>query len=342
MQTLLLVTDAWNPQVNGVVRTLQKTKELLEQQGWRVVVVQPGLFARVPFFVIYPEIQLALFPLPTLVKILRQEKPTHIHIATEGPLGFTMRQVCRMKGLSFTTSYHTHFPLYLKGRGLSIFERPGMAYLRWFHKASTHVLVATASIKENLEYRGFTRIALWPLGVDTALFHPQAHAGTDSKKEPIFVYVGRLAVEKNVEEFCTLSLPGKKVLIGDGPLRPALQKKYGTTHEFLGYLHGEALARAVARADVFVFPSYTETFGLVIIEALACGVPVAAHNVMGPKDIITSGVDGYLGDDLADAARTCLSLSRDKCREKALRYSWDASVRALLSHLTPVSANKLP
>jgi len=335
MAKLLLVTDAWHPQVNGVVTALEKMKESLERDGFEVVVMHPGLFHSVPLPG-YPEIRLALLPQRRTRRMLRSEAPDFIHVATEGPLGWSTRSLCRRYGWSFTASYHTHFHLYAHLRAAS-FLRPVQALLRTFHRATTCTMVATPGLKRALEARGFRNLMLWPLGVDTAFFVRNASSGLSLPK-PVFLFFSRLAPEKNLEEFLKLDLPGSKIVVGDGPERKRLQARFGTQAIFLGYKHDQELVDWLSICDVLVFPSRTETFGLVILEALACGIPVAAHDVMGPRDVIDNGVDGFLDDDLRKAALACLSLDRTKCREKALRYSWDASAAAFKRNLVRASA----
>ena len=335
MAKLLLVTDAWHPQVNGVVTALEKMKETLQQDGFEVVVMHPGLFRSVPLPG-YPEIRLALLPQRRLRRMLRSEAPDFVHVATEGPLGWGTRALCRRYGWRFTSSYHTHFHLYTHLRAPS-FLRPVQALLRTFHSATTCTMVATPGLKRALEARGFRNLMLWPLGVDTAFFVRNASSRLSLPK-PVFLFFSRLAPEKNPEEFLQLDLPGTKLVVGDGPERKRLQARFGTQAIFLGYKHDQELVDWLSICDVLVFPSRTETFGLVILEALACGIPVAAHDVMGPRDVIDNGVDGFLDDDLRKAALACLSLDRTKCREKALRYSWDASAAAFKRNLVRTAA----
>ncbi len=331
MSAILIVTDAWYPQVNGVVTVFSKMKELLEKDGHQVKVIHPGLFLSLPL-PFYSEIRLAFTTVSKIEKIIFFEKPDYIHIGTEGPLGFLARKACLHKAVSFTTSYHTHFPHYIKLRIHFLFTLT-YAYLKWFHGAAERTFVATDGLRKELLSFGLKNIIVWPLGVDLELFKrnntlPQLYA------KPIFLYFGRIAVEKNVEEFLQTALPGTKLIVGDGPLRKKLEKKYcDDSTLFLGYKRGQNLVNIISQSDVFVFPSRTDTFGLVIIEALACGVPVAAHNVLGPKDIISQGEDGYLSDNLTQAALACLLLSKDKCREKASKYSWTNSKESFLNSL---------
>lgn len=263
-----------------------------------------------------------------------REVPDFIHVATEGPLGWSIRRLCRRHGWRFTSSYHTHFHLYAHVRVRPLL-RPVRMLLRVFHEAATSTMAATPSLKRELEAGGFRNVAVWPLGVDANLFLNRPVSQMPALPKPVFVFFGRLASEKAPEEFLKLDLPGTKLVIGDGPERARLESRFGTQAVFVGYQHGQELVNWLSMCDVMVFPSRTDTFGLVILEALACGIPVAAHNVIGPRDIIESGVDGMLGEDLRQAALACLSLDRGKCREKALRYSWEASTAAFKKNLVP-------
>lgn len=333
MKKILLVTDAWAPQMNGVVRVQDAHISFLMTRGYEVVVIQPEQFRTVPL-PIYPEIHLALFARRKVAKIIEKVQPDAIHIMTEGPLGWAARSVCRERGIPFTTWYHTHLQLYVKAY-LRGFLRPIHALLKKFHSAAIYTMVSTESLKKELESTGFNNIVVVPLGVDTDLFTRNPTPSVSQFKKPIFVYFGRLAIEKSPEEFLQLELPGTKLVIGGGPLLPALQKKYPDAHFLGAYKVGKEFIDHLSQCDVFVFPSRTETFGLVVLEALACGIPVAAHKVMGPKDSITSGKDGYLSEDLREAALKCLELSREDCRAKALQYSWEHSVDAFIKNLAP-------
>jgi glycosyltransferase involved in cell wall biosynthesis len=331
---LHLITDAWRPQVSGVVTALEKLKEYLERDGWEVVVVHPGLFRSVPL-PWYPEVRLAMSPRQALRRLLLWEARDYIHIATEGPLGWSARAFCRRQGWRFTTSYHTHFHLYAHIRARAL-RRPVRTLLRAFHNAANRTMAATPSLRRELEAQGFSNTALWPLGVDANLFVRRPALHIPPLPKPVFAFFGRLAPEKNPEEFLNLDVPGTKLVIGDGPMRASLQSRFGTPVHFLGYQHGQELVDWLSMCDVMVFPSRTDTFGLVILEALASGVPVAAHDVMGPRDIIEHAVDGVLGEDLRAAALACLPLDRGKCRDKALRYSWEASAAAFKRNLVPL------
>ena len=328
---LHLVTDAWHPQVSGVVTALEQIKQHLERDGWEVVVIHPGLFRSLPL-PWYPEVRLVVSPWRSLRRMLLRETPDYVHVATEGPLGWSARALCRQYGWRFTSSYHTHLHLYAHAH-MRLLLWPVQTLLRIFHGAATCTMAATPSLKGELEADGFSNIALWPLGVDASLFARRPLLDMPRLPEPVFAFFGRLAPEKSPDEFLKLDLPGTKLVIGDGPERARLQARFGTEALFVGYQHGQDLLDWLSLCDVMVFPSRTDTFGLVILEALACGVPVAAHDVMGPRDIIETGVDGVLGGDLRRAALACLSLDRSKCREKALRYSWEASAAAFKRNL---------
>lgn len=332
---IALVTDAWLPQTNGVVRTLTITVEKLSQAGHEVTAITPADFRTIPCPT-YPEIRLSLFAAAGVRRRLDALDPDAVHIATEGPLGMAARRWCLRRGRAFTTSYHSQFPEYVRAR-VPIPLAASYAFLRWFHGSAASTLVATPSMKNTLAGRGFRNLVLWSRGVDTELFRPRDWPGLELPR-PIWLYFGRVAVEKGVEDFLSLDLPGTKLVIGDGPATAGLRRKYPGT-VFTGYRFGEELARHVAAADVFVFPSRTDTFGLVLLEAMACGVPVAAYPVTGPIDVVESGVTGVLDDDLQAAALAALKLDRRACREHALRYTWEAATRQFIAALTPTSRN---
>jgi glycosyltransferase involved in cell wall biosynthesis len=331
---ILIATDAWRPQVNGVVRTLETTARELAALGHAVEVVHPGRFASLPCPV-YPEIRLALPGLSRVGRMISRFGPTSVHVATEGPIGLAVRHLCRRRRLRFTTSYHTRFPEYLH-RFLRIPLGLSYDFLRWFHGASAAVMVATPSLEAELRGRGFTgRIARWSRGVDLRLFHPRPKTWPADRR-PIALYVGRVSAEKSVEEFLRLPLAGRKYVVGDGPQRAQLQREHPDA-VFLGYLSGEALAEAYANADVFVFPSRTDTFGLVLVEALASGVPVAAYPVTGPIDIVTDERVGALDEDLGRAVERALRLGDPAaCVALAQGYSWANSTRQFLGNLVEV------
>ncbi len=326
---IAIVTDAWRPQTNGVVRTLATTMEVAARAGHEILVIEPGLFRTFPCPT-YPEIRLAWMPYRSLARRLEAFAPDAVHIATEGTLGAAARAWCLKQRRPFTTSYHTQFPEYVRAR-VPIPLTLSYAHLRRFHGAAARTLVATPTMQQQLEKRGFRNIVRWSRGVDLELFQPR-DKGFLAYPRPISLYCGRVAVEKNVEDFLRLDLPGTKVIVGDGPARAQLEADYPEA-VFAGYRFGEELARHVAAADVFVFPSRTDTFGLVLLEAMACGVPIAAYPVTGPIDVVRDGVTGVLDEDLRTAALAALQLSAAACREHALAYTWEAATGQFLGHL---------
>ncbi len=328
---IAICTDAWTPQVNGVVTTLSRTREQLQSFGHEVEVFSPASgFLTFPL-PSYPEIRLPLMPARRLGRLLRQFKPDHIHIATEGTLGLAARAWCVKHGYRFTSSYHTQFPEFVHARLPFIPVSSIYRLLRWFHGGAEATLVATPHMRAQLEHYGLRNLGLWGRGVDTELFQPARRQALDLPG-PVWVYVGRLAVEKNLPAFLSLDLPGSKLVIGDGPARAALEKQFPQAH-FAGYQFGEALATLLASADVFVFPSKTDTFGLVMLEAMACGLPVAAFPVTGPIDVVKNGLSGILHDDLRTACQQALSLKREDARQAALACSWEGAARQFESQL---------
>lgn len=331
---ILIVTDAWHPQVNGVVRTLGHVAREAHKLGVKVEFLSPDQFRTVPTPG-YPEIRLALAGPGSVARRLEHIQPDAIHIATEGPLGHAMRQVCLRRDLPFTTSFHTRFPDYLAER-LPLPERwtsaASWAWLRRFHAPGAAVLAATPSLVSELTMRGFKNVKLWSRGVDAELFSPRAKASLNYPR-PIFLTVGRVAVEKNLEAFLDLDLPGTKLVVGDGPVRSALTRKFPDA-VFLGPQRNGLLAGIYAAADVFVFPSRTDTFGLVLLEALASGVPVAAFPATAPRDVIGEANVGVLDEDLRRACLSALECSRDECRDFALGMTWAACARTFLEHVT--------
>ena len=331
MKKILLVTDAWAPQINGVVRVQDAHIAALKARGYEVTAIEPNQFRTVPL-PFYPEIRLALFPRRRIKRVLRELQPDAVHVMTEGPLGWAARSACRRRGIPFTTWYHTHLQLYVNVR-LRGLLRPINALLRRFHAAAVRTIVSTESLKRELESMGFKNVAIVPLGVDVELFKRNPSPPLSPLPKPVFVYFSRLDPEKSPEEFLKLDLPGTKLVIGDSADRPRLEALYGNKNKFVGFRRGQDLVNWLSLADVFVFPSRTETFGLVVVEALACGLPVAAHDVMGPHNIVTHGKDGFLGDDLKEAALKCLDLLPADCRAKALTYSWERSTDAFVENL---------
>ena len=337
-QRIMLVTDAWEPQVNGVVRTLTRVTEECREMGHEIEVIHPGLGFRTMPLPTYPEIQLALGARKRIEEQFKAFEPEAIHIATEGTLGMAARAVCIKWKLPFTTSYHTKFPEYVTARFPFIPLKAGYSFMRWFHDAGGRLMVATPSMREDLEKRGFKNITPWARGVDTELFHPSKR-GIDGGvfkdiEGPVFLYVGRVAVEKNIEAFLETDLPGTKVVIGPGPQLEELKKKYKDV-KFLGGMYGDELARHFADADVFVFPSLTDTFGLVILEAMATGTPVAAFPAPGPKDLIPGSGAGAVSEDLREACLEALECSRERCREYAEGFSWRSCAEEFVKNLKP-------
>ena len=328
---VLVATDAWHPQVNGVVRTLAMTAEAARALGAELSFLTPQSF-RTFALPSYPGLRLALPCAARIARLIEDARPDTIHIATEGPIGIAVRRYCRRQELPFTTSFHTRFPDYVSAR-VPVRESWIWAALRRFHRGSQAVMVATPALASELRGRGFRNVVLWPRGVDTTLFH--ARDADLELPRPVFLCVGRVAVEKNLEAFLELDLPGTKVIVGDGPARPSLMKSYPDA-VFLGAQQGEELARSYAAADVFVFPSRTDTFGLVLLEALASGTPVAAFPVSGPRDVIGTAPVGALSDDLAAACRAALRLSRQDCLEFAAKHTWEASARAFIAHMAEI------
>jgi glycosyltransferase involved in cell wall biosynthesis len=328
---IAIVSDAWFPQVNGVVRTLSTVARELEAMGHAVLVVSPDRFETVPCPT-YPEIRLALLPGRRLRALLDGFAPDALHVATEGPLGWAARALARRRGWPFTTSFHTKFPDYIAAR-TALPASWGYRVLRRFHGAAAATMVATPSLAGELEARGFGNLRRWSRGVDTTLFRPRPKTFLDAPR-PISMFVGRVAVEKNIEAFLELDLEGTKYVVGDGPSAAALRRRYPAVR-FTGYKSGEELARHMAAADVFVFPSRTDTFGLVLLEALASGVPVAAYPATGPRDIIDGRPVGALDSDLGRAARAALGCPAEACRAHALTYSWRASAEQFLGNLQP-------
>ena len=331
-----LVSDAWSPQVNGVVRTLTTTVAELRRQEHEVETITPDGFTTMPC-PSYPEIRLALVAGRKVARRLEQFAPDAVHIATEGPLGWAARKWCIAHGFPFTTSFHTRFPDYLAVRT----RLPAdwfWASLRRFHSRAERVFVATPTLEAELRGRGLPRLHRWGRGVDLDLFRPDGARlpEFDGINGPVLLHVGRVAPEKNIEAFLAADLPGTKVLVGDGPALPVLRRRYPAAR-FLGALHGERLAAAYRSADAFVFPSRTDTFGLVMAEALASGTPVAAFPVPGPLDVVTPGA-GVLNHDLATAVRGALSLDRDAVVAAGRQFSWTRCTAQFLDGLIPAPA----
>ncbi|GLR68779.1 glycosyl transferase [Acidocella aquatica] len=316
-----------------MVRTLRMIAEEMRAMGKVVEIIGPDQFRSVPM-PSYPEIRLALFPRRKLAKLIDDFAPDALHIATEGPLGMAARAYARRRKIAFTTAFHTRFAEYLQAR-INMPLSLTYAWLRWFHGASAGVMVATQSLRDELTARGFRDVRSWSRGVDLEMFRPEPKENWNLPR-PIFAYVGRVAIEKNLPAFLDLTLPGTKLIVGDGPQRKALERDYPNAH-FAGARHGAELAAAYAGADVFVFPSKTDTFGLVVLEALACGLPVAAYPVTGPMDILGESKlpVGALNEDLQIAALDALTIDRTACRPHAETYSWSACTQRFMDNLVP-------
>ncbi|PHR22603.1 MAG: alpha-mannosyltransferase [Hoeflea sp.] len=325
MPKLMIVTDAWRPQINGVVRSIENLVRELEQMGVEIDVLSPAEFRTVPLPG-YPEIRLALATPGRVARRIAASDPDFIQIATEGPLGLLGRRAA-LKRNGFTSSYHTRFPEYVSAR-YPVPESWLYRFMRWFHNAGRGCMVATPSLRAELEAKGFTNLHIWSRGVDTKQFHPD-YAAPLELPGPVFLHVGRMAVEKNVEAFLAMDLPGSKLVVGDGPMLEDFRSRYPAV-TFTGARSGAELAALYAMGDVFVFPSLTDTFGLVVLEALASGVPVAAYPVSGPRDIIGDSAAGVVDRDLRKAALACLDLSAGDARARALEFSWQACARQFL------------
>ncbi|PZW47117.1 glycosyltransferase involved in cell wall biosynthesis [Humitalea rosea] len=332
-QRILIVSDAWKPQVNGVVRTLETVANELRAGGDTVEVVGPDRFRSIAMPG-YPEIRLAIAPKRRLAKIIDDFGPCAIHVSTEGPLGWAARSLCLRLGFGFTTSFHTMFPEYLHAR-TGIPRSWSWAVMRSFHAAGQGVFVATRSLGRTLEGHGFRNLVAWSRGVDLERFKPGGADPYGDLPRPIFLYAGRVAVEKNIAAFLELDLPGTKVVVGDGPQRAALEKQFPEA-VFTGYRDNGVLAASYAHADVFVFPSRTDTFGLVLLEALATGTPVAAYPVTGPIDVIADVPVGALDEDLRAACLRALGADRAACRRHAETFSWAACAARFRAALVPV------
>lgn len=323
MKRLMVVSDAWHPQINGVVRTMERTMADLAAFGVESVTLTPADYRTLPCPT-YPEIRLSVTRPASVHRAIARAQVDAVHIATEGPLGILARRFCIATGQRFTTSYHTRFPEYLRAR-VPVPLKWTYAWMRRFHNAAAGCMIATPSLEADLSARGFLHLMRWDRGVDHVQFNPDRPHVLDLPR-PIFGYVGRVSVEKNIEAFLNLDLPGSKVVIGGGPSLDEMRRRFPDTH-FLGAKVGEDLANHFASLDAFVFPSLTDTFGNVLLEALASGVPVAAYPVTGPLDVIGRNGPGVLDNDLRAASLAALDISRQRAREFALNFSWEASSR---------------
>lgn len=331
---ICIVTDAWSPQVNGVVKTLESTIDELKSAGHTVQVIEPSYFFSVPC-PSYSEIRLSLFSYAKLSGMIGDFMPDALHVATEGPLGVSARRFALKHGLNFTSAYHTKFPEYLQAR-TGIPARMFYPLMRWFHKPSSAVMVSTDTVIRELHGHGFQRLVKWSRGVDLALFNagsPVSASRTDTDP-PVFLYVGRIAVEKNIEAFLKLDLPGRKWLVGSGPDLPELAEKYPDA-VFLGVKTHAELAEIYRLACVFVFPSKTDTFGLVLLEALASGLPVAAYPVAGPVDVLQGCEAAALCHDLREACLSALAMNPALARVHAERFTWQRTTQQFIGNLCP-------
>jgi glycosyltransferase involved in cell wall biosynthesis len=338
---ILIVTDAWSPQVNGVVRTLNALIAELEAKGHDVRTINPAGRPSRPL-PLYREISLTAMSMAQMRDEIAAHAPDVIHIATEGPLGWTARRVCLREGLRFTTGFHTRFAEYAAAR----IPLPGVLSLGWqvlrhFHRPSQAVMVPTRSIGAELDRRGFSNVKIWTRGVDRRLFKPYPRDHLNHLPRPIVLYAGRLAVEKGIDDFIALKVNGSKVLVGDGPERNRLQKLAPEAH-FLGFRHGEDYARTLAAADVLVFPSLTDTFGLVMLEAMACGTPVAAYNAPSPLDVVEDGLTGAIAGTLEEAIARASALNREAVRMGSMKFSWTHCAEMFESWLVPCGAMRPP
>ena len=331
---IAIVTDAWLPQVNGVVTTLLELKQGIESHGHAVQMIEPSGFRRFPCPG-YREIELAWRPGKRVAQLLADAAPDAIHIATEGPLGSAARAYCLRHGLAFTTAFHTRFP-YILSKALHIPERWGYAWFRRFHAASSGVMVPTAGMLEILRGYGFDKLRPWSHGVDLGLFEPMPGADLGLPR-PVFLYVGRVSYEQTLEAFRTLDLPGSKVVYGVGPLLERLRREYPQVH-WHGVVPRSELVRIYSAADAFVFPSHSETFGLVMLEAMACGTPVAAFPVEGPLDVVGTSDGGVLDHDLKRAALRALDVPRERARARALEFDWAEVCNQFIGFLVPARA----
>jgi len=338
---ILLATDAWRPQVNGVVRCWESVIAELAMRGHEVEVLHPGLFRSVAA-PRYPEIRLAIAPGRRLRRLAEAFEPDAVHIATEGPVGWACRSWCRRRRLPFTTSYHTQFPLYLS-RYFGIPPSATWRGVRWFHGPAEVVLAPTEQVRRQLVEHGLPQARTWARGFDPKVFHPGPWTDPDllddpfrGLERPVLLYAGRVAPEKNIEAFLSSTVPGTKVVVGDGPARRALERRHPAVR-FLGYRFGESLGRHYAAADLLVFPSLTDTYGVVMLEANACGTPVAAFPVTGPIDVVKQGVNGWLDDDLVVAISKALEVDRESCLAHASTHSWRRTSEILLDALVRIS-----
>jgi glycosyltransferase involved in cell wall biosynthesis len=341
MARITIVTDAWHPQVNGVVRSLENTIRVMGEMGHEVLTVNPERYNNIPL-PSYPEIRVSLARYRTVAKDIEQFQPSFVHIATEGPLGFQARRWCLKNKMPFSTSYHTRFPEYVSAR-LPLSKGLVYKFVRRFHNAGNLCMVATESLENELTHFGFRNMSRWTRGIDTSQYHPRPlEPEPFGLKRPIFLSVGRVAVEKNLPAFLDLDLPGTKLVVGDGPDREKLERRHPDVH-FTGSKFGEELAAIYAQADVFVFPSKTDTFGNVILEALSSGVPVAAYPVTGPGDILGGFPEaGSLNPDLRQACLDALDCSRQAACELGQSYTWEAATEQFVDNVMRANGISVP
>jgi glycosyltransferase involved in cell wall biosynthesis len=334
---IMIISDAWDPQVNGVVRTLKQTREELIGMGHAVEMITPNGFQSIPCPT-YPDIALSLFPGKEVSRRIKAFAPDAMHIATEGPLGLSARSYAVKNKLPFSTAYHTRFPEYVKAR-IGVPLGLTYAFLRWFHRPSMAVMAPTIVVKNDLEKYGLSNVVLWSRGVDLDIFQMQESKRLNTA-HPIFLYVGRVAIEKNINAFLEIDLPGSKWIVGDGPALASIKQKYPEVN-YLGVLQQQELAKVYAAADVFVFPSKTDTFGLVLLEAMACGTPVAAYPVTGPIDVLGNSPAGAMNEDLREACIQALKIPREVARAHAEKFSWRAASVQFANHLKPVPSTEV-
>ncbi len=326
---IAVITDAWYPQTNGVVTTLTRTKECLEKMSHEVLFITPQMFKTIPLPT-YPDIRLSLFPSNKVFKLLDEFEPNCIHIATEGTLGMAAKKYCKKRKIKHTTAYHTQFPYYVRMR-VPIPISVSYAFLRRLHRSSERIMVPTESQRQELLKWGFKNVVIWTRGVDTELFHV-GNKNHLNDARPISIYFGRVAVEKNINDFLDMDIPGTKYVVGGGPDLEMLKQKYPDVM-FTGFKYGEELVKLIQSSDVFVFPSKTDTFGLVMLEAMACGLPVAAYPVTGPVDVVQNGITGVLDNDLKTATMQALELDPKDARAFAETRSWMAASEQFYGHL---------
>ncbi len=337
---IAIVSDAWRPQINGVVRTLETVARLLRAEGHEVEVFGPDRFRTLPCPT-YPEIRLSLFPGARLSHMLKLFAPNAIHLVTEGPLGWAARSFCMSRGLPFTTAYHTRFPEYVRAR-VRIPLSWSYAFVRRFHSTSAAVLVVSPAIREELAERGFVNLVPWSRGVDITAFQPQPRTELNDERgggRPIWLYAGRVAIEKNIKAFLDLDLPGTKWVVGGGPQLKELQRRYKDVR-FFGSVDTDELSQRYSQADCFVFPSRTDTFGLVMVEALASGVPVAGYPVPGPLDVVTDPKVGALDEDLRTACLAAVARDPADCRRHAESFTWERCAEQFLQTLRPIPRSR--